>query len=433
MSIISIYKSDAIPADVRRRLFARSGADLSTVASIVSPLIKAVHMRGDAPILEKYAQRGVPIDQLRVTKKEIATAAKQVSPEFLLALEQVIANLQAVSNDQLISLQQQPKTRLLGGSIEVWRKWQPETAVGIYAPGGRANYPSTVLMCAVPALTAGCSRLILTVPPQADGTLPAELLVAANRLGITDIFKVGGAQAIAALTYGTQSIPKVSLVVGPGNQYVTAAKVSLFPQIRIDAPAGPSENLIIADSTANSAWVAADLITDCEHGPDSTGLVITTSATLAAKVRSEVELQTSKLATGQVIKESLQRYGAILITRNTKESIALANEYAPEHLQIMTANPLQVAKKITCAGSVFVGSYSAKAAGDYATGANHVLPTGGQARNFGPLAVDTFGTYIEFQSVSKNGLEQLRSTIETFATVEELPAHKESVRVRFAS
>ncbi|PIY80438.1 MAG: histidinol dehydrogenase [Candidatus Pacebacteria bacterium CG_4_10_14_0_8_um_filter_42_14] len=430
MQVIKIYSSKKMPKMVRQRIFERSGNELTNVVKAITPLIKEVEKRGDEAVLDKYARRQIPIKNLKVSRLEILDAEKRVSSGFIAAFEQTRENITAVCTDQLTGLRNQKVTTLLNGNLRVWRKWLPEETVGIYAPGGRANYPSTVLMCAIPALVAGCQRLVLTVPPQADGTLPPELLVVADRLGISDIFKVGGAQAIAALAYGTQTIPRARLVVGPGNQYVTAAKVALFPQIRIDSPAGPSENLIIADEKANPAWVAADLITDCEHGPDSTGIVVTDSKDFAVAVQKEIELQVATLSTCEVVKESLKQYGAIIVTKDLAECVELANEYAPEHLQIMTNNPLKIANKITAAGSVFIGPFSSKAAGDYATGANHVLPTGGQARSFGPLSVETFGRFIEFQELDRNGLTKLQSTIQNFADVERLPAHKQSALIR---
>ncbi len=314
--------------------------------------------------------------------------------------------------------------------IKVWREWRPLDSIGIYAPGGRANYPSTLLMCAIPAIIAGCKRIIVCVPPNEQGNLPAELLVTAFELGITDVFKVGGAQAIAAMTYGTESVPKVLKIVGPGNQYVTAAKLLVFPQTAIDLPAGPSENLIIADDSANPDFVAADLITDAEHGPDSTSILLTPSEQVAKSVSASIIELLKVLSSRETIIESLTNYGAIIVTQSLDEAISLANEYAPEHMQIMTRNPESVAKRINNAGSVFVGSWSAKAAGDYATGANHVLPTGQAAKTFGALSVESFGKWIEFQQLTKSGFTQLSQTIETYADIEGLPAHKLSSTVR---
>ncbi len=428
MPLIQIYKSTSIPEKVKQRLWQRSMADYEKIKTDVKPLMDSVRQRGDTVILEKYLQRNIPIQSLRVTQKEFSRAEKLVSTKFKQAFAIAKSNIQSVCSDQFKSLQNQPTTILSG--IEIWRRWYPLSTIGIYVPGGRANYPSSLMMAAIPAITAGVKNLIVCVPPQDDGSIPNEVLAVAKWLQITQVYKVGGPQAIGAMTYGTESVSKVDKIVGPGNQYVNAAKLLAFPTVAIDLPAGPSENLIIADDSADPKFVAADLITDVEHGPDSTGILITTSPTLATDVQYEIGKLTNLVATKETIKTSLQFYGAIIVCKSMAEMITLANDYAPEHIQIMTKKADQVASKIRNAGSVFIGDYSSKAGGDYASGANHVLPTGKMATWAGPLSVESFGKWVEYQQVSQTGFTTLAQSIITFAEVEGLPAHKLSASIR---
>jgi histidinol dehydrogenase len=427
-----IIRYDQITKAKKRRLFNRSFGNYRQVITEITPAIKAVADSGDSAILKKYSSRDMQLNSLRVSKQEFRQARQLVEPKTVAALQRAKNNIETVCKEQrlLLANGENQKVWLENGTVAVWRRWQPIEKVGIYVPGGRANYPSTLLMCAVPARLAGCAEIAVCAPPRPDGSLPPEVLVAAELAGVQSVYKVGGAQAIAAFAYGTQTITKVDLVVGPANQYVTAAKLALFPTIQIDMPAGPSENLIIADDSANPNWVAADLITDCEHGPDSTGVLVTTSRKLALAVQQQVEAQLETLPTATTIRESLAQFGAILIVSSLKQAVAVANEYGPEHMQIMTVDAEKVAQQITCAGSIFVGQTTAKAAGDYITGANHVLPTGGLARTFGPLSVENFGRWMEFQSVSAQGAIRLAETIKQFSSIEALPAHGQSGVVR---
>jgi histidinol dehydrogenase len=425
---IPIYNTNTINAQVLQRLMQRSAANYDAVKTEVKPNMEAVKQLGDIAILNKYGDRGIPIRRLVVSKKEFDEAYQNCNSRFLQAFKVARRNLENVCKAQMKSAQN--ACGVNGKGIKVWREWRPLDSVGIYAPGGRANYPSTLLMCAIPAIISGCNRIITCAPPNEQGKLPAELLVSAAELGVTEVFKVGGAQAVAAMAYGTESIPKVLKIVGPGNQYVTAAKLLVFPQTAIDLPAGPSENLIIADDSANPAFVAADLITDAEHGPDSASILLTPSELVAKNVVLLISNLIKRLATQKTIKESLANYGAIIVTQSLDEAISLANAYAPEHMQIMAREPESVAKRIINAGSVFVGTWSAKAAGDYTTGANHVLPTGQAAKSFGALSVESFGKWIEFQKLTEVGFLELSKVIETYADIEALPAHKLSSTVR---
>lgn len=425
---VPIYNTRTVSAQVLQRLMQRSSANYDAVKTEIKPSMDAVKKLGDAAILKKYRDRCIPVSKLKISKAEFDEAYQNCDSRFLQAFKVARRNLEKVCKEQMNSAQ---KSCLVSNKgIKVWREWRPLDSVGIYAPGGRANYPSTLLMCAIPAIIAGCKHNIACAPPNEQGKLPAELLVAASELGVTEVFKVGGAQAVAAMAYGTETIPKVLKIAGPGNQYVTAAKLLVFPQTAIDLPAGPSENLIIADDSADPDFVAADLITDAEHGPDSASILLTSSELVAKNVLLLISNLIKRLATQKTIKESLANYGAIIVTQSLDEAISLANEYAPEHMQIMTRNPESVAKRIINAGSVFVGTWSAKAAGDYTTGANHVLPTGQAAKTLGALSVESFGKWIEFQQLTRLGFNELSQTIETFADIEGLPAHKLSSTIR---
>lgn len=426
--IIPIYNTKSIKSQELKRIMQRSAANYEAIKTEVKPSMDTVKENGDIVILDKYCSRGIPISKLKVSKKEFDEAYQNCDPRFFKALHVARSNLEVVCRAQLKSAQDTCIVERNG--VKVWREWRPLETVGIYAPGGRANYPSTLLMCALPAIISGCKDIIACAPPDEQGKLPSELIVTAAELGIKKLYKVGGPQAIAAMAHGTNTVPKVLKIVGPGNQYVTAAKLNVFPQTAIDLPAGPSENLIIADESANPDFVAADLITDAEHDPNSTAILLTDSPILINKVVSSMARIIRLLSTKKTIKESLKQYGAIIETRSIDEAIKFANQYAPEHMQIMTKYSSTISQKISNAGSVFIGSWSAKAAGDYCTGANHVLPTGQAAKTFGPLSVESFGKWVEFQELSKSGFMNLKQSITTYAEVEDLPAHRSSATIR---
>lgn len=413
-------------------IMARSRQNYNVLSPIVKKIMEDVQKNGDKAI-NKYTKKfdGVNSNNIKVSRNEIEIAYKQVSKKYLLALNQAIKNITTVHKKQLPRTAEKNIEPVKG--ITVWKKWQPIERVGLYVPGGKALYPSSVLMNGIPAKIAGCKNIIITTPPQANGTIAPELLVAADKIGVKEIYKVGGIQAIAGLIYGTETISQVYKIVGPGNTYVTAAKLFglMNGRIAIDSPAGPSENLIIADNTANPGWVAADLMCDIEHGPDSAAILISTSNRLAKEVQQLIKKQINKFNTKKYIKQSIKKYGQIIIVNSIKDCINFANDYAPEHLQIMTKQSPEIAKQIINAGSIFIGNYTCKSAGDYATGANHVLPTGGAAKMFSGLSVMDFVRLVEYQNCTKAGLKNIRQTIETFADVENLPAHKYSCAVRF--
>jgi len=412
----------------------RSRQDYELFLPVVKKIMAEVKNQGDLA-LKKYTQKfdGADLIDLTVSPKEIKEAYNLVDKNFLSALKQTIKKITTVHQQQLPATAE--KTIKPSPGIKVWKKWQPIDKVGLYVPGGRALYPSSVLMNGLPAKIAGCPEIVIATPPQANGKIAPEILVTANEIGIKKIFKVGGIQAIAALTYGTKTVPKVYKIVGPGNSYVTTAKLYglITGEVAIDSPAGPSENLIIADNTANPKLVAADLMCDSEHGPDSAAILVTNSKILAQKVAREIRNKINQFFTKNHIRKSLNKYSQIIITKSISECINFANEYAPEHLQIMTNNAKTIARKIKNAGSIFIGNYTCKSAGDYATGANHVLPTGGSAKMFSGLSVLDFVRLVEYQRCTKAGLKNIRQTIETFAKVENLPVHKYSCSVRFKS
>ena len=418
--------------DARERLMQRAGADVQRVMPQVRDIMADVRERGDAALRE-YAARfdGAAVDDIRVSEDEIAEARRRVAPEVLASLQRARDNLERFHRRQL------PDEDLheLQPGVRAGRLWRPVERVGLYAPGGKALYPSTVLMLGVPAMVAGCERRVLCMPPQEDGSLPAVMLAAADCVGIRDVFKAGGAQAIAAMTYGTESVPAVYKIFGPGSVYVVAAKICAASSglpIAIDCPPGPSEVLIIADHTAQPAFVAADLLSQAEHGEDSAAILLTPSASLAREVQAAVDRQVAELPASGRIRAALDNYGMILVTDDLQSCTDFANDYAPEHLEIMTADPWAVSRGIVNAGSVFLGHYSPVTMGDYLSGTNHVIPTGGYARMFSPLSVDEFIKKLEVQELTPQGLQALQEPLRALTAAEGFAAHQRAVDVRFS-
>jgi len=415
------------------RIMQRSFGTNETILPGVKDTMDMVREKGDALIIEKYRKRfGKDVyRRIAVTKSEIRAAYGKVDAKTIRALKQMTKNITKVQKAQLPRRKEKVVNSEKG--IAVWREWRAIEKVGLYIPGGKATYPSSVLMTAIPARIAGCKEIIVCSPPQADGTIPASTLVACDMVGITNIFKVGGVEAIAAMTYGTASIPAVYKIYGAGNSYVTAAKTIAQKSIAIDMPAGPSEVFIIADDSANPAFIAADLLADGEHGDDSACVLVTTSEAVAQKSLREIDRQLASLDTKERARKALSRYGLICLVDTMEEAVRFANDYAPEHLELMTRDDDALVARMMNAGSVFVGDWTSKSSGDYATGANHVLPTGGMAKMYPPLGVDGFGKWMQVQKCTKEGLLKIKKTIETIATVEGLPAHRESVSIRFRS
>src|SRR3989344_639047 len=411
-----------------KKLALRGPADFQSVIPVVKQIISDVKADGDKAVFVYEKKFGSNLTSLKVASSEIDRAFLKSDKKLIKAFKQSIRNITEVCRNQI---RIKEKAVLTENGINVCREFRPIEKVGLYVPGGNATYPSSLLMTAIPAQIAGCKEIIVVTPPDPEGTVSVPILIAAKLLGIREIYKTGGAQAIAALAYGTKTIPKVSKIFGPGNTYVTAAKILVFGTVNIDMHAGPSEVFIIADDSANPRFIAADLLADSEHGDDSAGVLVTTSEKIAIETVSEIYKQLLNLQTANRAKKSLEKNGFILVVDNIDQAVKFANDYAPEHLEIMTKSTETLVKQIVNAGSVFLGNYTCKGSGDYATGANHVLPTSGTAKMFSPLSVDSFGKMMEIQEVSKAGLKSVRQTIETLAGVEGLPAHGFSAAVRF--
>ncbi len=413
-----------------QRIINRSAGNYQTVIPVVKKIMADVKQNGDKALIKYYRKfsGNKGYYSIEVSKEELEKA-HEVDIKVIFGLRQMIKNITQVSKAQLGN--KKDKVVKTEKGISVWREWRAIDKVGLYIPGGKAIYPSSLLMTAIPAKIAGCKKIIVCTPPQANGQINPVVLLATKMLGIKKIYRVGGAEAIAAMAYGTETIPNVYKIFGAGNTYVSAAKILALEKIAIDMPAGPSEVFIIADGTANPKFIAADLLADGEHGEDSACVLLTTSQKIAEETLKEIEKQLPNLPTKERVKESLRKFGLIALVETTGETIKFTNEYAPEHLEIMTKNPESLVKKITNAGSVFLGDYTSKSSGDYATGGNHILPTGGMTKMYPPLGVDSFGKWMQVQKCTKKGLLKIKETIETIAAVEQLPAHKNSVSIRF--
>ena len=411
------------------RLIQKRQSKKVDVGNTVRKIIDDVRQNGDRALLaltQKFD--GADLKKLAVSKREIADVYLQEDKRFIKALKIAKANIEKFHKTHVQKKEAKVTT---AKGVRVWREFRPIERVGLYIPGGKAVYPSTVLMLAIPARIAGCKEIVLCVPPNKFGKVSSAVLVAADMCGVTKIFKVGGAQAIAAMAYGTKSVPKVFKIFGPGNQYVTTAKMLVYGEVDIDIPAGPSEILVYADDIANLAWIAADLLSQLEHGQDSQAVLVTVSEILASKVQKEVLKQARRLSRLEIIRQSLKKSFTV-IAKNQGQACELINSYAPEHLEIICKNPEQMLKKINNTGSVFLGPYSSEPLGDYAAGSNHTLPTSGYAKMFSPLSVESFGKKMQIQKVTKTGIQNLRATVETLALKEGLDAHKNAVSIRFS-
>jgi histidinol dehydrogenase len=430
--MIQVRRLAELAAPEYQHLMQRSAAEVQSVLPQVRTIMENVRQRGDAAVRE-FAQRfdGVAPEQLRVSPEEIALAHRRVTPALLEGLQRARANLEAFHRQQL------PQDHLhdVQPGVRAGRLWRPIDRVGLYAPGGKAAYPSTVLMLGVPAQVAGCPQRVLCIPPLPDGSLPAAMLVAATLVGIENLFKIGGAQAIAAMAFGTETVPQVYKIFGPGSIYVVAAKIwaaSSGLPLAIDCPPGPSEILIIADDSAPAAFVAADLLSQSEHGEDSASILLTPSPRLAQAVAAAVAAQLPAMPTAERIRAALARYGMILVAEDLDACICFTNAYAPEHLEIMTADPWAICTRIRNAGSVFLGPYSPVTMGDYLSGTNHVIPTGGYARMFSPLSVDEFIKKLEVQELTRQGLQTLHGPLQALTAAEGFAAHQHAVDIRLA-
>lgn len=418
--------SDVSEAEMQKLVSRGSG--LEDVAKTVSTVLSDVRTRGDSALREYTAKFDkVELANFEVSKEEFQQALSGISPELLDHLKSAAANIRAFHEAQL------PKATWfmeLKPGIVLGQKATPLESVGAYAPGGRASYPSTVLMTVIPARVAGVEQVIVCTPPRQDGSVHPLTLAAAKVAGADKVFKLGGVQAIGAMAYGTETVPKVDKIVGPGNVFVTAAKMQIRDVAEIDFPAGPSEVLIIADESADAVMVASDILAQSEHDPNSVSILVTGSDTLAEAVKREVLVQAEQAARSSIIKASLEN-AAILIADSLEQCIGFSNKFAPEHLEIMVSDPDFVLDRIKNAGSIFIGNYSPVPVGDYASGTNHVLPTSGYARVYSGLNINHFIKYSSIQRISKSGLESLKETVIALAEEEGLQAHADAIRTRF--
>jgi histidinol dehydrogenase len=415
------------PREFWPELIRRPVIDSKMLQSAVREILDAVKADGDTA-LRQFSRKydGVRLVEIEVQKNEFNTILTDVDDDLRLAIETARENITRFHKSQVEKIR---KIETSPGVV-CWRKNVPIGRVGLYIPGGTAPLFSTVLMLGIPALIAGCPEVILCTPPNKEGRIHPVILYTAQILGIERIFKIGGAQAIAAMAYGTPSVPRVAKIFGPGNQYVTLAKQIVSTQgVAIDMPAGPSEVAVIADRFANPDFVAADLLSQAEHGADSQVICLTDDAEFVTKIMQAVEEQLALLPRRAIAEKSLVSSRLILL-KDLDEAMEFANEYAPEHLILQTENPEQLAEKVVNAGSVFIGAYSPESAGDYASGTNHTLPTNGYARNYSGVSVDSFVKKITFQALSASGLENIGPAVERMAAEEKLQAHRNAVRVR---
>ncbi len=416
--------------NILENLLKRSPNSYGEFESRVNDIIQNVREKRDEAIFEytlKFDGATINQDNIRVTEEEIKEAYEQVDPKLLDVIRKALVNIR----DYHAKQKQYSWFDSDESGIILGQKVTPLKTVGVYVPGGKAVYPSSVLMNVIPAKVAGVSNIIMTTPCGKDGKVYPSTLVAAKEAGVDAIYKVGGAQAIAALAFGTESIPKVDKIVGPGNIYVALAKKAVFGYVSIDSIAGPSEIMVLADETANPRFVAADLLSQAEHDEMASAILVTTSEALAEQVSVEVDKFVETLSRKEIIRKSLDNYGYILVADTMQDAIDTVNEIASEHLELVTKNPFETMTKIRNAGAIFIGEYSSEPLGDYFAGPNHVLPTNGTAKFFSPLSVDDFIKKSSIISYSREALEPVYKDIVQFAECEKLTAHANSIRVRF--
>jgi histidinol dehydrogenase len=423
---VKVWKAQALPANWLKRTRTLDESIEEDVKAIVNKVVK----NGDAALIEfteKFDKTKLKAENLRVTTEEIEEAYKVVSEKQISALK--LMKSKVSSFEKLILKRIIFETSKDG--IAVQNVLRPIESVGCYVPGGQAAYPSTVVMTAVPAKIAGVPRIVVCSPPTTKGTINPLILVAADICEVNEIYKVGGAQAIAALAYGTETIKPVKKIVGPGNKYVTMAKIFVSKDVAIDMPAGPSEVLVLADETANPQLIALDMISQAEHGADSVAGLITTSQKLAEEVVSWLRKTAASADRGLIVRKALADYGFIITCRSTDEMVALANDFAPEHIEIMTRNPVKVAGRITSAGVILIGPYSPVSLSDYGSGTNHVLPTGGFGHAFSGLSVLDFARRVNIVESSREGLLKVKNHVKVLTEAENLPNHYKAIEVRF--
>ena len=428
MRIITL--DDASMKNILADMLRRDPNNYDSYTKTVEAIVENVKNRRDEAVFEytkEFDQADLDASNIRVTREEIEQAMAQVDEGLLGVMKKSMDNIRRYHEKQKRNswFDAQPDGTILGQKVTALE------SVGVYVPGGKAAYPSSVLMNIVPAEVAGVKRIVMVTPPGKDGKVNPVTLTAAHLAGATEVYKVGGAQAVAALAFGTQSIPRVNKIVGPGNIFVALAKKAVYGHVSIDSIAGPSEILVIADDSANPRFVAADLLSQAEHDELASAILVTTSMELAKKVSDEVDGFLNILSRSHIIARSLDNYGYILVTDTMEKAVETANNIAPEHLEIVTANPFEVMTKIQNAGAIFIGEYSSEPLGDYFAGPNHILPTNGTAKFFSPLGVDDFIKKSSIIYYSREALEKAHKDIELFAESEHLTAHANSIRVRF--
>lgn len=428
MRIITLDESSK--QNILSDLLKRDPNNYSQYAKAVETIVQDVKENKDKALFaytEKFDGALITGDTVRVAKEEIQEAMEQMDPALLEVMKRSMKNIRAYHEKQRRQswFDSKPDGTILGQKIT------PLESVGVYVPGGKAAYPSSVLMNIIPAVVAGVPRIVMVTPPGKDGKVNPVTLTAACLAGATEVYKAGGAQAVAALAFGTESIPRVNKIVGPGNIFVALAKKAVYGHVSIDSIAGPSEILVIADDSANPRFVAADLLSQAEHDELASAILVTTSMELAEKVSQEIDEFVKNLSRKEILEKSLENYGYILVADTLDQAIETANEIASEHLEIVTRNPFEVMTKIRNAGAIFIGEYSSEPLGDYFAGPNHVLPTNGTAKFFSPLGVDDFIKKSSIIYYSREALKEIHKDIETFAGAEGLTAHANSVRVRF--
>lgn len=412
-------------------LLKRDPNQYSQYADTVSAIVERVKKDKDEALFSytlQFDKAEISAENVRVSQAEIEEAREKVDPKLLAVMEKSMENIREYHQRQVRQswFSSKPDGTILGQKITALE------SVGVYVPGGKAAYPSTVLMNIIPAKVAGVERIVMVTPPGKDGKVNPVTLTAAYLAGVTEVYKVGGAQAIAAMAFGTESVPRVNKIVGPGNIFVALAKKAVYGHVSIDSIAGPSEILVLADETANPRYVAADLLSQAEHDELASAILVTTSMELARAVSAEVDKLVKTLSRREILEKSLENYGYLLVARSLDEAIETANEIASEHLEIVTKNPFEVMTKIRNAGAIFIGPYSSEPLGDYFAGPNHVLPTNGTAKFFSPLGVDDYVKKSSIIYYSKEALEAVHMEIEAFAESEQLTAHANSIRVRFS-
>lgn len=430
MKIIQL--DDQSRKDILANLLKRDPNHYSGYETVVQGIVEDVKNRRDEAVLEytkKFDHVDLTAGELRVTEEEIQEALTLVEPSLLSVMKKSMENIREYheKQKQYSWFDSRPDGVMLG------QKVTPLASVGVYVPGGKAAYPSSVLMNIIPAKVAGVERIVMVTPPGKDKKVNPVTLAAAHLAGATETYKVGGAQAVAALAFGTESIPRVHKITGPGNIFVALAKKAVYGHVSIDSIAGPSEILVLADDSANPRYVAADLLSQAEHDELASAILVTTSMELAQKVSEEINQFLLKLSRKEILEKSLDHYGYILVADSMADAIDTANEIASEHLEIVTRNPFEVMTKIQNAGAIFLGEYSCEPLGDYFAGPNHVLPTNGTAKFFSPLSVDDYVKKSSIIYYSKEALKPIHKDIETFAEAEGLTAHANSIRVRFES